>query len=287
LRDHGLDQQYTVSADPAVWSGSEAAGNLAKAVADGAPGPARYQALHDDLETAPLRIFLADLARLLHDVLPRVLATPYNELPWAVTPGCQGCESPGQKFKSTPGSSPSDWDPRHCLPVAERTQDLSRLPFLSRGATRVLRERGHGDVPAVAALPDTDTAFDSHHRLRGQRTVVSARARALTGVPTAPLASATATTAAIPRFAKLRLYLTADFDPGSAITLAFGLRWAWLDRTTRLTRVARTRVHYVPAKTVDDEWRVFALFLDDLDALLIEAQRPTPGPTFKPTCGTP
>lgn len=272
LQDHDLDQRYTVSADPAVWPGSEAAGNLAKAIADGAPDAARYHALHDDLETAPLRIFLADLARLLHDVLPRVLATPYGELPWAVTPGCQGCENLGQKFTPTPGSNPSDWDPRHCLPTAESTQDLSRLPFVSRGAIRILRERGHGDVPAVAALADTDATFDAHHRLRGQRTVVSARARALTGVPTAPLASATATTAAIPRFAKLRLYLIADFDPGSAITLAFGLRWAWLDRTTRLTRVARTRVHYVPAKTADDEWRVFALLLDDLDALLTEAQ---------------
>lgn len=271
LRDHDLDQQYTVSAEPAVWPGSEAAGSLAKAIADGVPDAARYQALHDDLETAPLRIFLADLARLLHDVLPRVLATPYGELPWAVTPGCQGCENLGQKFAPTPGTKASDWDPRHCLPTAESTQDLSRLPFVSRGAIRVLRERGHGDVPAVAGLADTDTTFDSHHRLRGQRTVIAARARALTGVPTAPLASATATTAAIPRFAKLRLYLTADFDPGSAITLAFGLRWAWLDRTTRLTRVARTRVHYVPAKTVDDEWRVFALLLDDLDALLTEA----------------
>ena len=272
LQDHDLDQQYSVSADPAVWPGSEAAGNLAKAIVDGVPDAARYQALHDDLETAPLRIFLADLARLLHDVLPRVLATPYDQLPWAVTPGCQGCENLGQKFTPTPGSNPSDWDPRHCLPIAEITQDLSRLPFVSRGAIRVLRERGHGDVPAVAALPDTDTTFDSHHRLRGQRTVVSARARALTGVPTASLASATATTAAIPRFAKLHLYLTADFDPGSAITLAFGLRWAWLDRSPLPTRVARTRVHYVPAKTVEDEWRVFASLLDDLDALLNDAQ---------------
>ena len=271
LQDHDLDQRYTVSADPAVWPGSETAGNLAKAIADGVPDMARYQALHDDLETAPLRIFLADLARLLHDVLPRVLDAPYDQLPWAVTPGCQGCENLGQKFTPTPGTNASDWDPRHCLPTAEATQDLSRLPFVSRGAIRVLRERGHGDVPAVAALPDTDATFDSHHRLRGQRAVISARARALTGVPTAALASGTATTAAIPRFAKLHLYLTADFDPGSAITLAFGLRWAWLDRITRLTRVAKTRVHYVPAKTVEDEWRVFALLLDDMDALLSEA----------------
>lgn len=276
LREHGLDRRYTVNGNPAVWPGSETGGSLTKAIVQGASEAALYEALHVDLETAPLRIFLADLARLLHDVLPRVLATPFAQLPWAVTPGCQGCENLGQKFKPTSGTNPSDWDPRHCLPTAEATQNLSRLPFVSRGAIRVLRDRGHGDVPAVAAIPDTDATFDAHHRLRGQRTVVSARARALTGSPIAPLASATATTAAIPAFAKLRLYLTADFDPGSAITLAFGLRWAWLDRTTRLSKSENPRIHYVPAKTIADEWPVFALLLDDLDALLTEAQRIEP-----------
>jgi hypothetical protein len=272
LQEHGLDERYSVNAEPAVWPGSETDSALNKAVNEGATGDALYVALHEDLETAPLRIFLADLARLLHDVLPRVLATPYPQLPWAVTPACQGCENLGQKFSLTPGASPSDWDPRHCLPTAESTQDLSRLPFVSRGAIRVLREHGHGDVPAVAALPETDRTFDAHHRLRGQRTVVAARARALTGTLASPLASSTATTAAIPRFAKLHLYLTADFDPGSAITLAFGLRWAWLDRTSRLSSVASPRVHYVPGKSVQDEWPRLALLLDDLNALLTEAQ---------------
>jgi hypothetical protein len=272
LQEHGLDTTFSVSGDPAVWPGSENDSALQRARTEGASTPALYAALHEDLETAPLRIFLADLSRLLHDVLPRVLATPLPQLPWAVTPGCQGCENLGQKFKAAPGTNPSDWDPRHCLPTAETTQDLSRLPFVSRGAVRVLRNRGHADVPAVAALPDTDSTFDAHHRLRGQRTIVSARARALTGAVAGPLTSPTATTAAIPEFAKLRLFLTADFDPGSAITVAFGLRWAWLDRTTRLNRVANPRVHYVPGKTVADEWPVFALLLDDLDTLLNEAQ---------------
>ncbi|MFC3689543.1 DEAD/DEAH box helicase [Aquipuribacter hungaricus] len=271
LREHGLDDEFSVSAEPAVWPGSETDSTLQKAVADGVDLAARYAAFHSDLETAPLRIFLADLARLLHDALARVLATPLPDLPWAVTPGCQGCENLGQKFKSDPGTQPADWDPRHCLPTAETTQDLSRLPFVSRGAARVLRERGHHDVPSVAALPDTHETFDAHHRLRGQRTVVAARARALSAAAVPALVSPTATTSAIPSFAKLRLFVTADFDPGSAVTLAFGLRWAWLAQP-QLTSVARTRVHYVPGKTVDDEWPVFALLLDDLDALLNEAR---------------
>ncbi|MFJ6167281.1 DEAD/DEAH box helicase [Micromonospora orduensis] len=272
LQEHGLDGQYAVSSAPAVWPGSETDSALLKATNDGGTGVELYQAFHEDLETAPLRIFLADLARLLHDVLPRVLATPYADLPWAVTAGCQGCENLGQKFRDTPGAGPSDWDDRHCLPTAERIQDLSRLPFVSRGATRVLRKRGHHDVPAVAALPESDDTFDAHHRLRGQRSVVASRARALTGAPVAPLASRDATTAAIPRFAKLRLYVTADFDPGSAITLAFGLRWAWRDSGGQLRSVNRRRIHYVPGKTIQDEWPVFAALLDDIHALLAEAQ---------------
>lgn len=56
----------------------------------------------------------------------------------------------GQKFSATPGTRPSDWDERHCLPLAERTEDLSRIPYVSHGSNRVLRQRGLGDVAAVA-----------------------------------------------------------------------------------------------------------------------------------------
>lgn len=82
LRDHDLDQQYTVSADPAVWPGSEAAGSLAKAIADGVPGAARYQALHDDLETAPLYLTRLMLLTCGAPLADGVLSAAVSHLKW-------------------------------------------------------------------------------------------------------------------------------------------------------------------------------------------------------------
>jgi len=279
LRHTGLEDTYAVSASAAVWPGSEGASPLSLAVAEGNPNT--YDAFHESLEEAPLRIFVATVRRVIRVIIPRVLATPFDALPWNVGPRCQGCENLGQKFYDEPGTNASDWDPRHCIPLAKQTQNLSRLPFLSRGSMTVLRSNGHEDLPAIAGLEPSNTAFDSHHRLRGQRTMVSKRARALTGLDTNPLDSATASTAAMPRFAKLRIYLTADFDPGSALTLAFGMTWSWVDATTKLTSVQRMRMHYTEEKTVEAEWTALLSLLSDISTVLHEAEKLDDDPTFQ------
>ena len=118
----------------------------------------------------------------------------------------------------------------------------------------------------------TDSAFDAHHRLRGQRGAVSARANALVHHEGSRVANPDASSIALPRWAKLRVFLTADFDPGSAITVAFGLRWAWLDRDGQLESVERHSVHLVRARSIEAEWETFAAVLEDLARLLSEAE---------------
>ncbi|MFE4948653.1 DEAD/DEAH box helicase [Leifsonia sp. NPDC056665] len=282
LEDRSLSDRFAVSAFPAVWPGSEDESLLVAATRAGQDTATKLGAFHEDLEVAPLRVFISETLRVLRTLIPRVLSTPFNDLPWTVTTGCQGCDNLGQEFNPQPGANPSDWDPRHCLPTAKREQHLSRLPFLSRGAFQILKEKGHGTVPSVAGLAPTDPSFDAHHRLRGQRQIVGARARALSG-QTVPALRDNATSAAIPNFAKLRLHITADFDPGSAITLAFGLNWAWMVKGDKLTAVSsnRTRVHHTQTKTFDAEWDALAALLDDIDAVIQEASRKDPDATFQ------
>lgn len=272
LVEEGLEDRFVVHPAAGVWPGSETAGPLAVARAAGASEPLLRAAFGEELETVPLSIFLTEVRRLLAEVLPRVLSTPYPELEWAVTPRCQGCENLGQRFFATPGTRPSDWDERHCLPLAEATGDLSRIPYVSKGSTRVLRQRGLPDVASVAQAAVTDSAFDAHHRLRGQRGAVSARANALVHHEGSRVANPDASSIALPRWAKLRVFLTADFDPGSAITVAFGLRWAWLDRDGQLESVERHSVHLVRARSIEAEWETFAAVLEDLARLLSEAE---------------
>lgn len=270
LEDAGLDDRYFVSAHPAIWPGSESESALHAATRAGAPAAERYVGFHEDLETVPMRTFLAQVRRVLHVDIPHVLGERLADLPWSVTPACQGCENLGQKFSNTPGTSGSAWDARHCLPQAETEQHLSRIPFLTRGAVQVLRSRGTSTVTDLAGLDTTDETFDLHHRLRGQRQIVSRRAQALDGTSVVPLDSSLYTTAAIPDWARLRIYITADFDPGSALSLSFGLSWAWIQTGWQPSSIARTRVHHTDRKSADAEWDALSGLLDDLAALIDE-----------------
>ncbi|WP_230114212.1 hypothetical protein [Microbacterium oxydans] len=150
LEDAGLDDRYFVSAHPAIWPGSETESALHAATAAGAPAADRYAGFHEDLETVPMRTFLAQVRRVLHVHIPHVLGERLDDLPWSVTPACQGCENLGQKFSPTPGTSGSAWDARHCLPQAETEQHLSRVPFLTRGAFQMWIKT-HTRLPTVVA----------------------------------------------------------------------------------------------------------------------------------------
>lgn len=279
LDDHGFDDRFAVSAHAAVWPGSETTTAFADLISTGTV-EGRYEAFHEVLELAPLRIFVGEVLRLLRVVIPRLLSTPLEEIPWAVTPACQGCQNLGQLFLDEPGDSPADWDPQHCLPIARREQHLSRLPYLSRGSLRVLREQGHSDVEAVADLTSDNSAFDAHHRLRGQRTVVTTRARALRGDDVDALDLSSATTAAIPKSAKLRIYVTADFDPGSALTLAFGLTYGWVSASEQL-KFPKFRMHYATARTAAAEWSAVAALLAEIEMLLGQATAVDPDATVQ------
>lgn len=273
LEDTGRADRFVVSAEPGIWPGSETVSPLQQAVTHDRPHAERTEALHAAIETAPTRIFISEVLRVLRTIIPDVLNTPLDELPWAVTPGCQGCENLGQKFSIEPGTNASAWDPRHCLPTAERTQHLSRLPFLSRGATQVLRNRGVASVTDVADLDSSDPTFDEHHRLRGQRTIVGSRARSLTGTPTPQVPHAGASTVAVPGFTNLQIYISADFDPGSALTLVFGLHWGWAHRDRSTLTARGPRAHVTEGKSIDAEWEALKLLLDDIDGLLVDATR--------------
>ncbi|WP_413354563.1 AAA domain-containing protein [Microbacterium sp. 1P06AB] len=271
LQENHLDDRFAVSADAAVWPGSETTTTFAELIATGVT-EGRYEALHALLELAPLRIFVAEVLRLLRQVIPRLLATPFDEIPWSVTPACQGCENLGQRFRDEPGDQASDWDPAHCLPVARAQQHLSRLPYLSRGSLKVLKDHGHADVGAVADLDPEDPTYSAHHRLRAQRAVLSTRARALRGDEVEPVDVASASTAAIPSYAKLRIYITADFDPGSAITFAFGLTYAWMSKDEPKPTFPRMRLHYTRARTTDEEWQAVSALLGEIDSILRQAE---------------
>lgn len=228
LADNGLNGQYAVSADPAIWPGSHSASAITEArnaasVNGRSLTVAEFlTALDHELVTFPFEVFAARIRHFFTTELNDVLVPPWQELPFHVGPRCRGCDYLGQNWgPSNPG------DPAHCLPTASTTDHLSRIPFVSRGALDLLKQNGAPTVGHVAALPPTDPMFSRHHSLHGQRTVIAGRAAALASAGLASIPSRAGTSATIPSWSDLRVYLTADFDASSALTLAFGLKAWW------------------------------------------------------------
>jgi hypothetical protein len=232
LIDNNLQTQYFVVPTAAVWPGSHDASNVARLNAQvratGAVPTTQdlLNAWDNDLEYIPFDVFAARIRRFFQSDLDTVLTSPWQNLPWHVDNHCIGCDYLGYPWGQTPT------DPLHCYPTAQATDNLSRVAFVTRGAKSALEENAVHSVANLAALLPTAPAYDSHQVLRATRTVVSGRAQSLAnGV--AAVADQEGTSALMPRWADLRIFITADFDIGSGITIAFGVAGRWAASTNR------------------------------------------------------
>lgn len=276
LQDNALASQFYVLPEPAVWPGSHDASAIVRLQnerrAEGiAPTQAElFSALDDDLEVGEFGVFAPRLRRFFQEELELVLTTQWRELPWHVDNRCIGCEYLGYPW---PGSTP---DPEHCWLMANRQDHLSRVAFISRGAREALEEHQIASVTALAGTQPTDVAYDAHHSLRATRTVVAGRAQSLSsGQATIPPQAGTS--AIMPAWADLRIYLTADFDIGSGITMAFGFQAVWAvgqDRVPQGQHYHRfqPRVFPVDERSLQAEGRELAYFLEEIDQAMRQSQ---------------
>ncbi|MBX6763671.1 MAG: hypothetical protein IRY88_08305, partial [Rubrobacteraceae bacterium] len=281
LVDGGLDHRFVAVPDGAVWPGSHEASelitthrHLTRAGEDPAEDRLR-EALEQDLEPVPFEVFAYRLRHFFREELPEVLSVSWRELPWHVDNRCKGCDYLGYPWKS--GGERTD-HPDHCMPEAGRRGHLSRVAFISRGASAALQERGVEDVEVLAGRRPEDPIFDAHHVLKATRTVVPGRAAALkTGRAAIPKDSGTS--AVMPRWADLRVFLSADFDVGSAITLAFGIKAFWMEprpfgsgnSTPRRHKRWEAESFVVDLRDLDAERRELLAFLDRISVILEEA----------------
>lgn len=232
LLDNGLADRFVVHGQPAVWPGSHEASTLARR---------RGELLHQgiiptydqlrefmraDLRLAEVEAFVPRIRRVLAVDVPRVLATAdWRDLDWFVDSRCMGCDYRGYAW---PGGDPPDAE--HCWPMAERTEHLSRIPFMTRGASGVLRDGNVTTVGTLAVVDPADDVLHQHHALRAARAVLPLRARSLQRGITG-IADHTGRPAGMPEYVDLHVYLTVDFDVTSAITFAFGISGFWREPT--------------------------------------------------------
>ncbi len=292
LEDQGLSGRYAVVPEAAVWPGSHEASKLTKervrlAKAGEAPTwEALRTAMEGDLEVVPFEAFAYRIRRFFSEDLPRALATPWRELPWHVDNRCRHCDWLGFPWRGEEAVGTSD--PDQCYPQATFSSHLSRVAFLTRGARSALQAAGVTDVEALAERSPDDVIFEGHHLLRATRSVLAGRARALeSGVAEVPPGAGTS--ALLPRWADLKVYVSADFDPGSSVTLAFAFRARRVEHREygdanpepRATKDWEPEVFLVDQKDLAVERRELFSFLDRLRAVLEEAQASHPKTTFQ------
>lgn len=288
LIDTGRDDRFVVTSDAAIWPGAHGASEMAQyaqaATASGDPitVPGLLAALDEDLEPAPFEVFAFRLRRILHEDLSAVLARPWADLDWHVDNRCSGCDYLGYPWISN--GQPTD-RPDHCMPQARTQRELSRVAFISRGCRTVLWSQGVRNLDALAALDSSAGQFDRHQTLRASRTVLPERAGALL-TEQALIPAETGASGVMPKWADLRIYLTCDFDIGSGISFAFGIKAFWLEKrefndrraTPRQTAAWPATTFVVPERSPAAERRQFLAFLQHLHGILsdprIEANAP-------------
>lgn len=254
LVDTNLADRFVVDGRPAVWPGSHEASTLARG-----RGELLNQGIiptHDqlrefmraDIRLAEVEVFAPRIRRVLAVDIPRVLAAAdWRELDWFVNSRCMGCDYRGYAW---PGGDPPDAD--HCWPMAERIQHLSRVPYMTRGASGVLRDGNVETVETLAAVHPADAVLHQHHALRAARAVLPLRARSLQRGITG-IADHTGRPAGMPDYVDLHIYVTVDFDVTSAITFAFGVSGFWREPTPRnFAGVAATHAWTEEALVVED-----------------------------------
>ena len=234
LLDRNLGHEFVVVPNGVVWPGSYEASNLvrysnqsaqqgiATSVAD------LWQAMQEDLEAVPFEVFALRIRRFLQVEVPNALSRPWQTLEWHVDSRCSFCEYLGENRPASPHDPHTAPHPDHCLPTAQAEDHLSRVAFISQGARLSLAQAGVTQVSTLAGRQATDPVFDSHQALRATRTVVAGRAVALQSNQVM-IPPQSGTSAGMPRWADLHVYLSVNFDIGSAITVAFGLKAFWYE----------------------------------------------------------
>lgn len=287
LVDEGLAESFSVVHEAAIWPGSHEASKLVIRKREieqsgGVPTAAQLvAALEEDLEPVPFDVFVFRLRKFLREDVPEVLGQAWSDLPWHVDNRCKGCDYLGHPWRNAQGQQ--TLDPNHCMPMAGTIDHLSRVAFVSRGASAALQGRNITAVGQLATLPPADGAFDEHQVLRATRTVVAGRARSLqtqqSGIP--PEAGASAV---MPRWADLRIQLSVDFDIGSALTVSFGIKAFWLSPQQGVNRPYHNwpaQVFVIDVKSVAAERRELIAFLSRLNSILDDARQRDPDTTYQ------
>ncbi|XWW47711.1 DNA2/NAM7 family helicase [Fibrella sp. USSR17] len=283
LYENLLDNQFVVVDTPAVWPGSHEASEVSKQMTDWRnagykPTPADITyALERDFETAPYDVFAPRLFRIFSVEIPYILSNTWHTLEWHVTPKCKGCEFLGFQWLDKDGN-PTQTD-LHCLPTAEQTNALCRVPGLTKSAAKYLRSPSIAiaDTLSLGRTSVNSPLLNNHQSLRAKRTTFPYRASELNST-VASIIPNSGSDALMPRWPDLHIYLFLDYDLSSAISVAFCIRAFWnepyditIQNRKHLSGINDSRFEetfLIESRSLDRERTEFLRFLHTLKGIL-------------------
>ncbi|NLZ76616.1 MAG: AAA family ATPase [Spirochaetales bacterium] len=209
LEANDLAGRYSVSEHGYIWPGSHEPDRFASLIKNyqSAADPIG-EALTETLVPVRTETYSRHVLDLLTCRLPSVLKAGFENSRWHLGTRCLGC----------------DFFPI-CLGEARKTDDLSRIPFLSRSQADVLRNNGIKRVSRLSELEKRDDSalseiFRSDYRLQIDEKRIRARIKAFAS--DAPVPVAQGRTVSMPARDDLRICLTTGCDPSTGISIGFG-----------------------------------------------------------------
>lgn len=283
LEENGFSDRFFVDAIGAVWPGKHIGSALARLerhlqeTENRAPSRTEAEEAmeREDLEILPDDIFTARVRRFLLDDLRQALSAPdWRTLDWHVANRCIGCDYLGYRW-----SEREEVDDRHCWLQAEREGHLSRVTGITKGARLSLQTSGIRSIRELAGITPGHRAFEHHHTLKATRATLTSRAQAL-GSGNAGLVARSGTSASLPKWADISIFISVDFDRASGITIAFGWRAkAWEDGHFSIN--GNTPTIIVEERSIDSERHFLLQWLHGISRYINDVRSRIPGATIQ------
>jgi len=222
LENEGLDERYVVVDQPALWTLDPPDAPPLVGLKD-IPEVERIAALLQRVEVVEFDQYVISMRKIFREDLVAVASLKdWSGLEPHVGSYCNMCD-----FYAHPGWAPKDKSgnkvsvhPEHCSSKTGKIDHLSRIPDMSRGMARTLRDGHVATVASLAQQSPNAEVFKEHNRLAAERSMLPKRASHLIEGTRGSTGRQCAT---LPRFSNLSGYIIVNFDAATGFTTGFAV----------------------------------------------------------------
>jgi len=248
----------------------------------------RVKALIQDLKEGAIDylIYMPSVKKFFREDLPRVIkqgdAHGWESLIYHVNSKCGSCDWLGFRHLLTPTDARIyDAHPEHyCLHTADKTDHLSKMDSLSRGASNILVNDGLPKIESLVDIASTTPTFKKHVLLKRDRENIGKRAAALTsGTHTVDNQNKVATLA---KYWNAEYCIVVNFDSSSGLLTGISLRGIlsfpfgkfYMEDDKKITfRTFSEEAFVVPKNNAKAEWVVLRDFIQKMGDWVEQSER--------------